>query len=131
MTEMTVRARRRYCIIIEGFSAPTVGDCSPLSSYKTGRRAALYNSSRGPPTATATTVDVQGVWECWTILTGIAAITERVEIGSLVTPTSFRNPAVFAKQIDAIEEISDGRITSDGPGRFAPPATPPTLEAPR
>jgi alkanesulfonate monooxygenase SsuD/methylene tetrahydromethanopterin reductase-like flavin-dependent oxidoreductase (luciferase family) len=58
----------------------------------------------------ATVVEQQGVWECWTILTGLAAITERVELGSLVTPTSFRNPAVFAKQIDAIEEISDGRV---------------------
>ena len=58
----------------------------------------------------ATVVEQQGVWECWTILTGLAAVTERVELGSLVTPTSFRNPAVFAKQIDAIEEISDGRI---------------------
>ena len=58
----------------------------------------------------ATVVEQQGVWECWTMLTGLAAITERVELGSLVTPTSFRNPAVFAKQIDAIEEISDGRV---------------------
>lgn len=64
----------------------------------------LYRQGR------ATVVVQQGVWECWTILTGLAAITERVELGSLVTPTSFRNPAVFAKQIDAIEEISDGRI---------------------
>ena len=52
----------------------------------------------------------QGVWECWTMLTGLAAITGRVELGSLVTPTSFRNPAVFAKQIDAVEEISGGRV---------------------
>ena len=58
----------------------------------------------------ATVIEQQGVWECWTMLTGLAAITERVELGSLVTPTSFRNPAVFAKQIDAIEEISDGCI---------------------
>jgi alkanesulfonate monooxygenase SsuD/methylene tetrahydromethanopterin reductase-like flavin-dependent oxidoreductase (luciferase family) len=58
----------------------------------------------------ATVVKQQGVWECWTMLTGLAAITERVELGSLVTPTSFRNPAVFAKQIDAIEEISGGRV---------------------
>jgi alkanesulfonate monooxygenase SsuD/methylene tetrahydromethanopterin reductase-like flavin-dependent oxidoreductase (luciferase family) len=52
----------------------------------------------------------QGAWECWSMLTGLAAITERVELGSLVTPTSFRNPAVFAKQIDAVEEISGGRV---------------------
>ena len=58
----------------------------------------------------ATVVEQQGVWECWTMLTGLAAVTDRVELGSLVTPTSFRNPAVFAKQIDAIEELSDGRV---------------------
>ena len=52
----------------------------------------------------------QGAWECWSILTGLAAVTEKVELGSLVTPTSFRNPAVFAKQIDVIEEISGGRV---------------------
>ena len=58
----------------------------------------------------ATQFEQQGVWECWSILTGLAAITERVELGSLVTPTSFRNPAVFAKTVDAVEEISDGRV---------------------
>ncbi len=58
----------------------------------------------------ATEAEQQGVWECWSMLTGLAAITRRVELGSLVTPTSFRNPAVFAKMIDAIEEISGGRV---------------------
>ncbi len=58
----------------------------------------------------ATASEQQGVWECWSMLTGLAAITRRVELGSLVTPTSFRNPAVFAKMIDAVEEISGGRV---------------------
>ncbi|MCZ6870569.1 MAG: LLM class flavin-dependent oxidoreductase [Gammaproteobacteria bacterium] len=58
----------------------------------------------------ATEAAQQGVWECWSMLTGLAAITRRVELGSLVTPTSFRNPAVFAKMIDAVEEISSGRV---------------------
>lgn len=58
----------------------------------------------------ATESEQQGVWECWSMLTGLAAITRRVELGSLVTPTSFRNPAVFAKMMDAVDEISGGRI---------------------
>ena len=58
----------------------------------------------------ATAAGQQGVWECWSMLSGLAAITERAKLGSLVTPTSFRNPAVFAKQIDAIKENSGGRI---------------------
>lgn len=58
----------------------------------------------------ATQLQQQGVWECWSILAALAAVTNRVEIGSLVTPTSFRNPAIFAKQVDAVEEISGGRV---------------------
>jgi alkanesulfonate monooxygenase SsuD/methylene tetrahydromethanopterin reductase-like flavin-dependent oxidoreductase (luciferase family) len=58
----------------------------------------------------ATTIEQQGVRECWSILTGLAAITEHVELGSLVTPTSYRNPAMLAKIVDTVEEISGGRI---------------------
>ena len=58
----------------------------------------------------ATTAEAQGVWECWTMLAALATITERVELGPLVTPTSFRNPALFAKMVDTVEEISGGRI---------------------
>ena len=58
----------------------------------------------------ATELEQQGLWECWTILAGLAAVTERVEIGPIVTPTSFRNPALFAKMVDTVEEISDGRV---------------------
>jgi alkanesulfonate monooxygenase SsuD/methylene tetrahydromethanopterin reductase-like flavin-dependent oxidoreductase (luciferase family) len=58
----------------------------------------------------ATAVEQQGVWECWSILAGLAAVTRRVELGPLVTPTSFRNPALFAKMVDTVEEISGGRI---------------------
>ena len=58
----------------------------------------------------ATTIEQQGVRECWSILTGLAAITEHVELGSLVTPTSYRNPAMLAKIVDTVEEISGGRV---------------------
>ncbi len=55
----------------------------------------------------ATTIEQQGVRECWSILTGLAAITERVELGSLVTPTSYRNPAMLAKIVDTVEVIAE------------------------
>jgi alkanesulfonate monooxygenase SsuD/methylene tetrahydromethanopterin reductase-like flavin-dependent oxidoreductase (luciferase family) len=57
-----------------------------------------------------TTLDQQGLWECWSILAGLAASTSRVELGPLVTPTIFRNPALFAKMVDTVEEISGGRL---------------------
>jgi alkanesulfonate monooxygenase SsuD/methylene tetrahydromethanopterin reductase-like flavin-dependent oxidoreductase (luciferase family) len=51
-----------------------------------------------------------GSWEGWSLLTGLAAITNRIEIGSFVTCTSFRNPALLAKMADTVEEISGGRL---------------------
>jgi alkanesulfonate monooxygenase SsuD/methylene tetrahydromethanopterin reductase-like flavin-dependent oxidoreductase (luciferase family) len=52
----------------------------------------------------------EGSWEGWSLLTSLAAITHRVEVGSFVTCTSFRNPALLAKMADTVEEISGGRF---------------------
>ncbi len=51
-----------------------------------------------------------GIWELWTMLAAVAAVTERVELGTLVICTAFRNPAVLAKMADTLEEISGGRL---------------------
>ena len=37
----------------------------------------------------------------------------------------------IAAQCPRVIQLADGRIVNDGPGRYAPPATPPSLEAPR
>jgi alkanesulfonate monooxygenase SsuD/methylene tetrahydromethanopterin reductase-like flavin-dependent oxidoreductase (luciferase family) len=51
-----------------------------------------------------------GIWECWSLVAAVAAITERIEIGTIVAVTSFRNPALFAKMVDTADEISNGRL---------------------
>jgi alkanesulfonate monooxygenase SsuD/methylene tetrahydromethanopterin reductase-like flavin-dependent oxidoreductase (luciferase family) len=51
-----------------------------------------------------------GIWECWSLLSALAAVTHRVELGSLVACTAFRNPALLAKMADTIDEISGGRL---------------------
>ena len=53
---------------------------------------------------------VQGPWECFSNLAGLAAITERVELGTLVACSGFRTPALTAKIADSIDEISNGRL---------------------
>src|SRR5262245_28761877 len=60
------------------------------------------------------------IFEAWSELAAVAAITERVEVGTLVSPPFFRNPAVFAKQVATVDQISNGRtIVGLGCGWFA------------
>ena len=48
--------------------------------------------------------------ECWAMLPAIAAATDRVRIGSLVSPTSVHHPAVLANRASTIDHISNGRM---------------------
>ena len=51
-----------------------------------------------------------GAWECWTLLSALAAVTSRVELGTYVLCTPFRNPALLAKMAETLDEISGGRV---------------------
>jgi probable F420-dependent oxidoreductase len=52
-----------------------------------------------------------GIWESWTTLSALAQATQRVQIGTLVLCTPFRNPAVLAKMATTLDEVSGGRLT--------------------
>jgi alkanesulfonate monooxygenase SsuD/methylene tetrahydromethanopterin reductase-like flavin-dependent oxidoreductase (luciferase family) len=51
------------------------------------------------------------VHEIWSMLSATAAVTERIRIGSLVSPTTVRHPALLANTAATLDRISSGRLT--------------------
>ncbi len=48
--------------------------------------------------------------ECWAMLPAIAMVTDRVRVGSLVSPTSVHHPAVLANRAATVDHLSNGRL---------------------
>ena len=49
-------------------------------------------------------------WEAWTLLSALAAATERVRLGPLVACAGFHPPGLIAKMASTIDEVSGGRF---------------------
>src|SRR3954451_20060364 len=52
----------------------------------------------------------RGPWDAWSLLAGLAAATETVRLGPLVTCTAFGPPWLLARRAAAVQEISGGRL---------------------
>lgn len=50
------------------------------------------------------------VHECWSTIAAVTAITNRLRIGSLVSPTTVRHPAVLANTAATIDRMGHGRL---------------------
>ena len=55
--------------------------------------------------------ELEGQHEAWTIISAAAAVTGRIEVGTIVLCTSFRNPGLTAKMAVTADEVSGGRLT--------------------
>src|SRR4051812_48709907 len=53
----------------------------------------------------------RGPWEAWTLMSALAAVTERVTLGPLVACLGFHPPGLVAKMAATIDEVSGARFT--------------------
>jgi F420-dependent oxidoreductase-like protein len=94
--------------MIEGQQGVTWNDWCALADLaeRTGFeglfRSDHYFSARG--------VSGVGATDAWTILGAIAARTQRLRLGTLVSPVTFRAPAVLARAALTVDHISAGRV---------------------
>jgi F420-dependent oxidoreductase-like protein len=52
----------------------------------------------------------RGSLDAWGTIIALSALTTKLRLGTLVTPTSFRHPSVLAKLVVTADHVSDGRI---------------------
>jgi alkanesulfonate monooxygenase SsuD/methylene tetrahydromethanopterin reductase-like flavin-dependent oxidoreductase (luciferase family) len=72
-------------------------------------RTIWYADHYMPNTGTEEVADGD-IHEAWTVLPAIAAITERVRLGPLVSPTSIHHPALLANRAATLDRLSNGRF---------------------
>ncbi len=52
----------------------------------------------------------RGALDAWGTITALGAVTERIRLGSMVSPVTFRHPAMLAKSVVTADHASGGRV---------------------
>jgi alkanesulfonate monooxygenase SsuD/methylene tetrahydromethanopterin reductase-like flavin-dependent oxidoreductase (luciferase family) len=68
---------------------------------------ALYRSDHY---LSLTAADDRAATDAWTLLAALAARTTGLRLGTLVSPVTFRHPAVLARAAATVDHISNGRV---------------------
>jgi F420-dependent oxidoreductase-like protein len=80
------------------------------SILRTAERAGYQSVFRSDHYTDATPEDHESL-EAWISLTYAAAQTTALEFGVLVSPITFRHPALLARMAAQVDDLSDGRLT--------------------
>jgi alkanesulfonate monooxygenase SsuD/methylene tetrahydromethanopterin reductase-like flavin-dependent oxidoreductase (luciferase family) len=98
----------RVCLMIEGQEGVTWEQWRALGCAAEGvglegifRSDHYLSILRGPPA---------GSLDAWATLAALAAVTERIRLGTMVSPVTFRAASVLAKNAITVDHVSGGRV---------------------
>jgi alkanesulfonate monooxygenase SsuD/methylene tetrahydromethanopterin reductase-like flavin-dependent oxidoreductase (luciferase family) len=98
----------RLALMIEGQEGVTWDDWVALAeTCEASGVEALFRSDH----YVSGTDEARPVLDAWATIAGLAARTRTLELGTLVSPVTFRHPAVLARSAATADEISGGRVT--------------------
>ncbi|MDQ4029892.1 MAG: LLM class flavin-dependent oxidoreductase, partial [Actinomycetota bacterium] len=97
----------RVCLMIEGQEGVTWEQWLALA--EAAERAGLEALFRSDHYKTIVRGGETGSLDAWATLAALAARTGTLRLGTLVSPVTFRHPAVLARNAVTVDEISGGR----------------------
>ena len=101
-------ARMRACLMVEGQENVSWEQwCALADACEASGLDGLFRSDHYLSTIGS---ESRGTLDAWTTLAGLAARTKRIRLGTLVSPVTFRHPAVLAKSAATVDHISGGRV---------------------
>ena len=98
----------RFALMLESQQGLSYGDHVAIAKraeangIETLLRSDHYTSFPGP--------GGQPTTDAWTVVAGLARETDRIGLGVLVSPVTFRHPGSFAKVVTTVDEMSGGRV---------------------
>jgi F420-dependent oxidoreductase-like protein len=98
----------RICLMIEGQEDVTWADWRRLAvGAETAGFEGLFRSDHYMSVMMR---EERGSLDAWATLCALAPLTERIRLGTMVSPATFRHPSELAKVVVTADHASDGRV---------------------
>jgi F420-dependent oxidoreductase-like protein len=98
----------RICLMIEGQEGVTWDDWVALA--RAAEEHGLEGLFRSDHYSSIFSGAGAEAHDAWATTTALAALTERIRLGTLVSPATFRHPSVVARMVATADHVSGGRV---------------------
>ena len=98
----------RICLMIEGQEGVTWDEWLALA--RASEEAGVDALFRSDHYLSVQDRPERGSLDAWATLAALAQATDRIRLGTLVSPATFRHPSVLAKMVVTVDHVSGGRV---------------------